>query len=76
MNKTSHIFSYQALRQTSFKYKAKGNTAYATKAGEIPINRAKNRFKDILPCKNYVIVTASTELIHCVKVVTYKERYK
>ncbi|XP_028407981.1 tyrosine-protein phosphatase non-receptor type 12-like isoform X2 [Dendronephthya gigantea] len=40
---------FQALRQTSFKYKAKGNTAYATKAGECLSNRAKNRFKDILP---------------------------
>ncbi|CAB4018068.1 tyrosine- phosphatase non-receptor type 12 isoform X2, partial [Paramuricea clavata] len=52
---------FQALRQTSFKYKAKGNTAYATKAGECPVNRAKNRFKDILPFDYSRVTLPSTD---------------
>ena len=39
----------QVLKSRSLQWKNEGQ--YPADAGSIPINRKKNRFKDILPCK-------------------------
>lgn len=43
------VRSPQVLKSRSLQWKNEGQ--YPADAGSIPINRKKNRFKDILPCK-------------------------
>ncbi|XP_046839551.1 tyrosine-protein phosphatase non-receptor type 12-like [Xenia sp. Carnegie-2017] len=51
---------FQKLRQMSSQYKEQGNPVYATKHGQLPANKVKNRFKDILPFDNSRVTLPSS----------------
>ena len=44
----------QMLKARSLQWKNDG--VYPADAGSVPINRKKNRFKDILPCKQIEVI--------------------
>ena len=46
---TLFAISSQSLKLQSQKNKEKN--VYPAEAGQLPVNKKKNRFKDILPCK-------------------------
>ena len=48
-----HSLMTQTLKSLSQKYKE--SNRYPADAGILPINKKKNRFKDILPCKLFFI---------------------
>ena len=47
------FFLVQALK--AFSDGLKGQTDFSASEGEKEVNRKKNRYKDILPCKFYII---------------------